>query len=547
MADPRPSTSDHTASSRSSRRSMTVKQRLFALVAALCALWLLSVGVAAYGLNQAKGSTQDLTDAFHTKDKASKAYRAWLNDDDASNMYAALAQLHDATQQKLTDDTWATVPLSYQDAVSNLRDLQASPIPGVGDTAGTVLTSLKAYDVFTQQMRTKMLAGDLAGGVRTMTVDNADASAALAADFTTLNQHLDAYVTQVQADTSAAITKWTLLLAVLVAIGLAIALVIVVRVIRSITSPLDEIQETLKAVSGGDLKARAAVHGNDELGRVAQALNDSTAAQQVSVQAIGDNATMLAAAAEQLTATSLVMSSAATQTSNQAGQVAHASDAVHQSVQTASAAADELTASIAEISSSAWEAARVASTAVDVAHSTSQIMSKLGQSSEAISLVIKEIKAVAEQTNLLALNATIESARAGEAGKGFAVVASEVKELARATANATTDITQKITTISEDTQDAIVAIEQISGTINQINDIQQAIATAVEEQTAAINEIARSMSDAASGSGSISLTIDGVTDSAQSASSGASQTQTAANELAQMASSLGELVGAFRY
>jgi methyl-accepting chemotaxis protein len=174
-------------------------------------------------------------------------------------------------------------------------------------------------------------------------------------------------------------------------------------------------------------------------------------------------------------------------------------------------------------------------------------MGKLGQSSEAISLVIKEIKAVAEQTNLLALNATIESARAGEAGKGFAVVASEVKELARATANATTDITQKITTISEDTQDAIVAIEQISGTINQINDIQQAIATAVEEQTAAINEIARSMSDAASGSGSISLTIDGVTDSAQSASSGASQTQTAANELAQMASSLGELVGAFRY
>jgi methyl-accepting chemotaxis protein len=189
----------------------------------------------------------------------------------------------------------------------------------------------------------------------------------------------------------------------------------------------------------------------------------------------------------------------------------------------------------------------VAGTAVEAAQATSAIMSKLGKSSDEIGKVIKEIKAVAEQTNLLALNATIESARAGEAGKGFAVVASEVKELARATANATTDITFKITTISEDTRDAIVAIDQISGTINLINDIQQSIATSVEEQTAAINEIARSMSSAATGSGSIATTIDRVTDAAQNTSSGASETQQAADELSSMASSLQSLVGAFRY
>jgi len=529
------------------RRTLSVRNRLFGLVALLCALWLLSVGVAAYGLAQAKSASADLGVAFHANNTASSAYSSWLNDDDASNMYVAIAALKDPTQNKLQADTWAAAVAAHDDSVARLTELASSQIPGVSAKATDALAGLKAYDAFSQQVHTKVEAGDSAGGSRVMTVDNADASNKLAAQFADMTKVLDAYVADTEAAVSASATRWTVVLVVLVAVGLVVAFVFVVRVIRSITTPLDDIQEALRQVSAGDLKARAEIHGEDELGRVARALNEATAAQQASVAAIGSNAQMLAAAAEELTATSNIMSGAAMQTSTQAGEVATSAENVNHSVQTASAAADELTASIAQISASAWEAARVASTAVDVAHSTSMIMSKLGNSSEAIGKVIKEIKAVADQTNLLALNATIESARAGEAGKGFAVVASEVKELARATANATTDITQKITTISEDTQDAIVAIEEISGTINQINDIQQSIATAVEEQTAAINEIARSMSDAASGSGTISATIDGVTDAAQGASSGAAQTQQAANELAVMASSLEELVGAFRY
>jgi methyl-accepting chemotaxis protein len=529
------------------RRTLSVRNRLFGLVALLCALWLISVGVAAYGLAQAKSSTADLGVAFHANDTASNAYTAWLNDDDASNMYVAIAALKDPTQNKLQADTWAGAVAAHDDSVASLTELAASQIPGVSAKANDALAGLKAYDAFSQQVHTKIEAGDSVGGARIMTVDNADASNKLAAQFDAMSKVLDGYVSDTEAATSASATRWTVVLVVLVALGLVIAFAFVIRVIRSITTPLDDIQEALRKVSAGDLKARAEIHGEDELGRVARALNEATAAQQASVAAIGSNAQLLAAAAEELTATSNIMSGAAMQTSTQAGEVATSAENVNHSVQTASAAADELTASIAQISASAWEAARVASTAVDVAQSTSHIMSKLGNSSEAISKVIKEIKAVADQTNLLALNATIESARAGEAGKGFAVVASEVKELARATANATTDITQKITTISEDTQDAILAIEEISGTINQINDIQQSIATAVEEQTAAINEIARSMSDAASGSGTISATIDGVTDAAQGASSGAAQTQQAANELAVMASSLEELVGAFRY
>jgi methyl-accepting chemotaxis protein len=80
------------------------------------------------------------------------------------------------------------------------------------------------------------------------------------------------------------------------------------------------------------------------------------------------------------------------------------------------------------------------------------------------------------------------------------VVANEVKELAKETAKATEDISQKIETIQADTKHAVAAISEINGVINKINDYQNTIASAVEEQTATTNEISRNVSQAAKGS-----------------------------------------------
>ena len=82
-----------------------------------------------------------------------------------------------------------------------------------------------------------------------------------------------------------------------------------------------------------------------------------------------------------------------------------------------------------------------------MATNASVTINELGESSQEIGKVIRTITSIAQQTNLLALNATIEAARAGEAGKGFAVVANEVKELAKQTATATEDISEKIESI----------------------------------------------------------------------------------------------------
>jgi methyl-accepting chemotaxis protein len=260
---------------------------------------------------------------------------------------------------------------------------------------------------------------------------------------------------------------------------------------------------------------------------------------------VSEAAQTLSAASEELTAVSQNMATNAEHTSSQAGTVSAAAEEVNRNIQTVSASAEEMTASIREIAKNATDAARVATSAVRVAETTNQTVSKLGESSAEIGKVIKVITSIAQQTNLLALNATIEAARAGEAGKGFAVVANEVKELAKETAKATEDISQKIEAIQGDTRGAVAAIGQISNIIGQINDIQNTIASAVEEQTATTNEISRNVNEAAKGSSDIAQNITGVADAARQTTSGANDTRKAAMELTRMAAELQTLVTTF--
>ena len=257
--------------------------------------------------------------------------------------------------------------------------------------------------------------------------------------------------------------------------------------------------------------------------------------------AVTQNAQSLGSASEELAANSQQMVSTAEETATQAGVVSAAAEQVSKNVQTVATGTEEMSASIKEIAKNANDAAKVAATAVKAAETTNTTISKLGESSAEIGKVIKVITSIAQQTNLLALNATIEAARAGEAGKGFAVVANEVKELAKETAKATEDISQKIEAIQADTKSAVTAITEISAVINKINDYQNTIASAVEEQTATTNEITRNVAEAAKGSKEIAQNITGVATAAKSTTAGANDTQKASAELSKMAAALQEL------
>ena len=301
-------------------------------------------------------------------------------------------------------------------------------------------------------------------------------------------------------------------------------------------------QIAAKDLTVADMK----VESTDEVGEAITSLNTMKNSLHTVIQQISETSQHVAAASEELSATSQQISATAEETSAQANVVSQASQQVNHNLQSVSTGAEEMTSTIQSISSNTHEAATVASRAAQTAQAANTTIGKLGESSAEIGEVIKVITSIAQQTKLLALNATIEAARAGEAGKGFAVVANEVKELAGQTAQATEDISHKITTIQTDTHGAVEAIGTITSVINQVNEISGTIATAVEEQSATTNEMTRNVGDAAKGSGEITSNIAGVAEAAQGASNSAQESQKAADDLAQMAAQLRSLVEQFK-
>jgi methyl-accepting chemotaxis protein len=309
---------------------------------------------------------------------------------------------------------------------------------------------------------------------------------------------------------------------------------------------VDSLLAVVKAAAAGDLTQSVPLQGDDAVGQVGEGLTHLFEALRMSIRSIGQHAQTLAGSAEEFTAVSVQMSTTANGTAQRADEVSASARHVSGNVEALSAAAEEMTASIREIAQHSAEAARIASAAVAKADTTNATVRKLGDSSTGIGQVVQVITSIAEQTNLLALNATIEAARAGDAGKGFAVVANEVKELAKATAQATDEISQKISAIQIDTSEAVIAIGEIGDIIEQINALQTTVAGAVEEQTATTNEISRSVAEAAQGSGEITGNITQVAEDAQDTLRGTHEVHSAAAELAQMAAQLQQLVGRFR-
>ncbi len=255
-----------------------------------------------------------------------------------------------------------------------------------------------------------------------------------------------------------------------------------------------------------------------------------------------ETANQLGAASEELSATATQLNSNANLTTEQSNAAAANTEEVSKGVQIVATNTEEMVASIKEISRNTSDAANIAKDTLTKAKDTNQTIQKLGVSSEEIGNVIKVISSIAQQTNLLALNATIEAARAGEAGKGFAVVANEVKELAKQTAKATEDITNKIGTIQGDTKLAVSAITEIGDFIEKLNSISVSIAAAVEEQTATANEVARVVKESNKGVEGIADVVRNVSQAAQQSSAGSSQTLEAAKSLSQLAEKLQNLV-----
>lgn len=361
-----------------------------------------------------------------------------------------------------------------------------------------------------------------------------------------------------QARDQASMALWTTLAAVVIAVLVVLGLYLLIS--RSIRMAVQDVNQTLLALSGRDLTVVSVYQGTDEFGEISRNLNNTSRELQQVVREIADATVQVASSAEESSAVTV--------------QTSESIDRQRQGTELVVTAINEMSATVRDVARSTGEAAVLSqqlnkNTAQgrneiqntvelirqlsEQANETAGIIGSLKLESDSISSVLDVIRGIADQTNLLALNAAIEAARAGEHGRGFAVVASEVRTLAQKTQESTGNIQEMIGNLQAGADRATRSMQEtlsraqagasnigragdllaeIAEGVEGINDRNTQIATAAEQQSAVAEDINRNMVQ--------------ISDVAIEVSAGAEQTAATSIELARLAEQQQQLVARFK-
>jgi methyl-accepting chemotaxis protein len=272
-------------------------------------------------------------------------------------------------------------------------------------------------------------------------------------------------------------------------LSLAIGLLLVIGITRSITRPLGEAVQIAQAVSTGDLTRDVEVKSRDETGLLMQSLRDMIVSLRKIVGEVRAGTESIRTASDEIAQGNTNLSQRTEEQASTLEQTASSMEELTTAVRENSQSADNANGLAQQANQAAAQGGAVVGVVVHT-------MKEIQDSSKKIGDIIGVIDSIAFQTNILALNAAVEAARAGEQGRGFAVVAAEVRSLAQRSAEAAKEIkalivnsVQKVDGGTRQVEEAGKTMHGIVSAVEKVTAIIERISSASREQAAGIEQV----------------------------------------------------------